>query len=427
MMTWQDDPKELSRGIASYILGSRREILVTVMDNVDRLDLVSQLNAFQLALSFMSITKGFIILQMRDETYERFKNQPPLDTYRSGIAFHVSPPRFVDVVKRRLELSLEYLTEHAEEIQRYTLESGMHISYPKSELGTFLREVYVELFERRHNISRVLEALAGRDVRRALEMFVSVMISGHLSSTAITSGVLGATSIPIREHSVLKILMRTDYRFVSDHSGYTANIFTFSPEWERPNNFINVEILYLLSAKRKLKGQIGLEGYFTCRHIANELQRIGYIPEDVLAGCNYLLNKQLITADHFSFRSVAFDDSVKILAAGWLHLRIFSERLEYLYGVLPTTPFTDEIAVQKIVLILNREQNSGNVPGHLKARAVQVSYEYLRGEHERLAGLSAFDEARGNGAAYVLKKIEHTVAHFHGEPTANEDIDPLDL
>jgi len=79
------------------------------MDNVDRLELKNQLDAFQLALWFMHKTRSFVILQMRDETYERYKNQPPLDTFRTGITFHITPPRFLDVVKKRLELSLEYL------------------------------------------------------------------------------------------------------------------------------------------------------------------------------------------------------------------------------------------------------------------------------------------------------------------------------
>ena len=154
--------------------------------------------------------------------------------------FTYPPPRFIDVVKRRLELSLEYLTLNAEDVQRYTLESGVRIAYPKTELGIFLREIYVDLFERRHNISRILEALAGWDVRRALEMFVSVITSGHLSTAAITSNLLGSRTMPIKEHAVLKILMRTDYRFASEHSGYVANILHFDKEWERPDNFILV-------------------------------------------------------------------------------------------------------------------------------------------------------------------------------------------
>ncbi|HVB57925.1 MAG TPA: type I restriction enzyme HsdR N-terminal domain-containing protein [Candidatus Acidoferrales bacterium] len=40
LANWQDDPEETARGIADYILGSRREALIAVMDNVDRLDLI---------------------------------------------------------------------------------------------------------------------------------------------------------------------------------------------------------------------------------------------------------------------------------------------------------------------------------------------------------------------------------------------------
>jgi hypothetical protein len=361
LISWQDNPSELARGLAEYVLGSRHELLVVVMDNVDRLDLNGQLQAFQLSLYFMELTRCFITLQMRDETYERFKDKPPLDTFRAGITFHISPPRFIDVVKRRLELSLEYLANEAQEVQRYTLESGLRISYPKTELGTFLREIYTELFERRHNISRVLEALAGRDVRRALEMFVSVITSGHLSETAITSNVMGARAFPIREHDVLKILMRTDYRFASENSGYIINIFHFEPEWQRPDNFILIEILYFLTANRKKKGEIGLEGYFSCRHVADELQRYGYVPEDTLGGLNYLLRKQLIAADHLNFSNVRFEDSVRILASGFMHVRVLSERLEYLYGVIPTTPFFYAPVAKHLSGIVERENRNGKV------------------------------------------------------------------
>jgi hypothetical protein len=102
LIKWQDNSIELARGIGNYVMGVRHdEVLIVVMDNVDRRDLQSQLNAFQLALWFMQQTRSFIILQMRDETYERYKDKPPLDTFKTGIAFHISPPRFIDVVKRR--------------------------------------------------------------------------------------------------------------------------------------------------------------------------------------------------------------------------------------------------------------------------------------------------------------------------------------
>jgi hypothetical protein len=425
---WQDDPKELTQGIANYILGIRHEMLVVVMDNVDRLDLAGQLTAFNVALSFMSLTKCFVMLQMRDETYERFKDKPPLDTYRSGITFHIAPPRFVDVVKRRLELSLEYLTGQATEVQRYTLESGMRISYPKSALGRFLGHLYLELFERRHNISRVLEALAGRDVRRALEMFVSVITSGHLSEASITSSVMGAGAIPIKEHNVLKILMRTDYRFASDQSGYIINVLGFNKEWERPDNFILVEALYYLTANRKKRGRIGLEGYFTCRHVADALQRYGYVPQDVLGALNYLLRKQLITADHMNQSAVTLDNSVHVLAGGFMHLRILPERLEYLYGILPTVPVADPIVANRIAEILRIENSTDNVLGSNKARAVRQLHQYLVAEHATLRNRNVCGDTETTGAAYILKKIAICLQHFYLKGVApSEESDALDL
>ena len=139
LMEWQDKPEVMAQGLAEYVIGSRHQALVVVMDNVDQLNLEDQLSAFRLTLWFLELTHAFIILQMRDETYERYKDKPPLDTFRTGVVFHISPPRFVDVVKRRLELSIEFLAKEKER-QRdrtYAIESGMRIRYSSGELEDF--------------------------------------------------------------------------------------------------------------------------------------------------------------------------------------------------------------------------------------------------------------------------------------------------
>jgi hypothetical protein len=427
LMAWQDDVKELTRGLAQYLLGSRQDILVVVMDNVDRLATKNQLDAFQLTLSFMAETRAFVILQMRDETYERFKDKPPLDTFRSGITFHISPPRFIDVVKKRLELSLQYLSKQADETQTYTLESGVRITYPKSELGNFLRELYLELFERRHNISRVLESLAGGDVRKALEMFVSVITSGHLSEMAITSNVWGAKTYPIKEHNVLKILMRTDYRFASEQSGIITNIFRFDRDWQKPDNFLLIEILYFLVMNRKKVGQIRLEGYWTGRHVMEELQKQGYIPEDTLAALNYLLKRQLITADHLSFRDVTKDDSVKISASGFMHIRFLPARLEYLFGVIPTTPVFDEHIANALAYYVERENTRGQLNANEKATAVEVFYKYLFEQKKNIRDKQPLGPVK-TGAALVLDMMNDHLQHFwHKQTSGSEPGAELDL
>ena len=430
LQKWQDDHIEYAIGLANQVLGQRQEVLIAVMDNVDRLDLKTQLDIFQLALWFMAQTKAFIILQMRDETYERFKFKPPLDTFRSGIAFHISPPRFIDVVRKRLDISLEYLSQRAPNTQSYSLPSGARIVVPTSELGRFLQELYVELFERRRNISRVMEALAGKDVRRALDMFVSIITSGHLGEDQITSSVRGGGEIRITEHNLLKILMRADYLLFSDGSGFVSNVFHFENEWNRPSNLLIPEILFYLASSRKRVGQIGVEGYFTVEHVCDAMQKFGFDPEDAAKAINHVLRANLIDADHMGNISVASSDSVKISASGYIHLRTLVERIEYLYGVLPATRITDDKALAIFADAISREMRLGDLSARSKVQVVGVFNDYLTAQARQIAEAAGrkFDlKDMNSGAAYVLRAMDRAIARFNSRAQTNStEPDPLD-
>jgi hypothetical protein len=412
LQKWQSDPQRLAFGICRHFAGERREVIVAVMDNVDRLNLDNQLAAFQLSLWFMDQTKAFVILQMRDETYERFKDRPPLDTFRSGVVFHIAPPRFLDVVKRRLELGLEYLANNTPETLAYYLGSGAKIIYPNSMVGEFLKGIYLELFDRKHNVSRILQGLAGRNVRRALDMFVSILNSGHLREEAITSTVKGAGGIAIPEYTILKILMRTEYRFFSENSGFVSNVFHFEDQWEQPNNFILPDILFWLCDNRKVRGEIGLEGFFSVAHIADVLQRRGFVREDVMGACSWLLRNQLIEADHMNQSKIELSDCVKVTASGFIHLRVLCERLEYLYGILTVTPISEQRVAEQIAESIRRENQSGYLGAFQVARCVEEFVKYLRREHSELS--KAYPEFGGDrtGSSFVIRQIESAISYF---------------
>lgn len=428
IVKWQDDPFASSEGLAEYINGVTGKSLIVVMDNVDKLDLDNQLDAFQLSLWFMHRSKSFIILQMRDETYERYKNKPPLDTFRSGIAFHISPPRFIDVVKRRLELGLEYLADHNVDHSEYVLDNSIRVKVPKGEIGAFLTSLYGALFGRRTNIARLLEALAGRDVRRALEMFVSLVTSGHLSTSAITSTVRGAGEFQIPEHTVIKILMRTDYRFFSEdnNTGFISNVFYYSNDWIIPDNFLVIEILYFLIMNRKTNGEIGLEGYFSVRRIQDEIGKLGYASEDIHAAINHLLSRQLIIAENFNFSAVSRDQSVKVLASGFMHLRILCSRIEYIYGVIPSVPISDRATAARLATYVNAE--SQRAPSsRQKAEAVKCLVDFLDDELQRTRVHNPFFDSSRSGASYVVNAIQNSLHRYYNQRPTSENEDQLDL
>lgn len=424
---WQSNSLTFAEGIANYVVGIKRKNLVVVMDNVDKMELQNQLDAFQLSLWFMKLSKGFIVLQMRDETYERYKNQPPLDTFRAGITFHIAPPRFIDVVKRRLELGIEFLAYHADEKQEFVLDNGVKVQMPKGELGNFLFKLYSIIFGSRNNVARILEALAGRDVRKALEMFVSIVTSGHLSTSAIMSNVRGAATIPISEYHIIRILMRGDYRFFSDNNHTISNIFHYDNGWLRPDNFLLSEILYFLCMNRKRRGELGLEGYFSVARICDEVQKFGYDRDDIIKATNFLLSNQLIVSDNFSHTQISVDNCVKIQAAGFIHLRILCERLEYLHGVIPVTPVADQQTAIRLADYINRENQRGESTTKEKVQAVEILHKFLKEELGRLREKNPFFDPKTSGAVYLLNSIEHAINRFYNSEIRQSDPNQLDL
>ncbi len=407
---WRQDHSRLALGISRHLQGDRDEVVIVVFDNVDRRDVENQLAAFQLALWFMDQMRCVVLLQMRDTTFEAHKNDKPLDTYKTGPIFHISPPRFIDVVKRRLELSLQVLGEQAPKQIRYTAPSGASISYSKDRAGDFLKGIYLELFQRTTNVSRILEALAGRNVRKALDMFMAIITSGHMPEDVIAGVATGAPMSKFPEHLVLKILMRQDYRFFSNHSGFVANIFYTSNEWERPNNLLIPELLFFLISQRKQTGDNGQMGYVAHTRLKDHLERFGYVRSDVDRAAQFLLEKELIEADSATTTTLSDTASVKATASGWAHMRILSARLEYVASVLPTTPVNDPGLMARVFDLLQIENRHGNLALSQKLGMVQGFKDYLSKQLAELKLHPGYSGEENNGAQYVLKKIEETIS-----------------
>ncbi|MBL0164986.1 MAG: hypothetical protein IPP82_15425 [Xanthomonadales bacterium] len=198
---------------------------MVVFDNADKRDRDQQLRVFQEVQAFRSDHKVFSILSLRDETYDRHKSEPPLDTYLAPFTFRITPPRFLDVVKRRLELLIEDLSVGLTKHLEFKIPSGAVVRYPSSDLGNFLISFYQSLFHPKREIRLVLEALAGRNVRVALQMFSDILMSGHLSGDKVFVARASGGAMHLPEKLVIRTLMRTKYRYFADSHGYVSNIF----------------------------------------------------------------------------------------------------------------------------------------------------------------------------------------------------------
>jgi hypothetical protein len=412
---WRQDPLRLTKGISRFLQGDCGHNLIVVFDNVDRRETTAQLTAFEAALWFMDQTRALVILQMRDSTFEAFKNEPPLDTYRSGQIFHISPPRFIDVVKRRLELSLEAIENEAPEQVKYRTSSGVQISYPKRRAGEFLRGIYVELFQGRTNLARILEALAGRNVRRALDMFMAILTSGHMPEDVIASVAQGNGFRSFPEFRILRALMRQDFRFFNNDTGFISNLFHCESKWVRPTNLLVPEILFYLIGRRKVRGDNGQMGFVAMSRVTGDLEKLGFVRSDIEDACRFALTKELIEVETSSLKTINEIDCVKATAGGWAHMRLLSSRIEYLAAILPTTAIDDEKFSSQIYDLMQTENRLGRPSYQRYIALVQELEKYLRQQHERLKVHPGYADMQNCGATYLLAKIEEALSYARKE------------
>lgn len=412
---WRLDPSKLTKGIARYLQGDRRENLIVVFDNVDRRDGKAQLAAFQTALWFMDQTKCLVLLQMRDSTFENFKHEPPLDTYKTGQVFHISPPRFIDVVKRRLELSLEALSQEAPEQVRFRTKSGASFQYPKSRAGDFLKGIYAELFVSPNNISRVLEALAGRNVRQALDMFMAIITSGHMPEAVIASVAQGIGYRSFPEYRAIRALMRQDYKYFNNHCGFVANIFNCDSSWERPSNLLIPEILFYLLGQRKAPGDNGQMGFVGLPRLLDQMETQGFIRADVSDALKFCLVKGLVEVETCSPDTIRDHDAIKATGSAWAHMRLLSSRLEYVTSVLPTTPINDEKLAARIYEAMQQESRGGEIRLHTSINLVEGFESYLKLQERSMRSHPGYNERRVTGSQYIIAKVEEALKFARNE------------
>jgi len=338
LLEWQSDSQKLAFCAIRYHNLTRDVPVIVNFDNVDRRDRDQQLRVFQTVQWFKAQAKCLCILSLRDETFDAFRNQPPLDAFLKPFAFRITAPRFVNVVKKRLQLAIEYLGTKASARLTYELKNGMRIEYPATNLGRYLLALYVSVFDQTRKIGLILEAISGRDTRRGLEMFTEILRSGYFPEDLIFSITEGKRRTMVPEWLIIRILMRTGHRLYSSKRGYIANILDFNEEGKSGNCFITSEILEHLAQRRKQVFAFSIEGYLQVEFIAQDLSRLAYDRDDILSCMLQLLERGLVVADHQKLKSLNFSDYVKITASGYYHLRFLSTRWEYLSNIAIDTP-----------------------------------------------------------------------------------------
>ncbi len=257
----QDRVKHAS-AIARTLCAERGKLLVLVLDNCDKGDRDEQLAVFQIVRWIQTWLKCLVFLPIRDVTYHAHKNRPPLDTVIKDFIFRIESPPFGMVLRDRIKTALKQAgVTYGGQMLSYQLESGVKVVYPPTEVGFYLACIYRSLFEHDRLLRKMLVGLAGRDIRKAMEIFLDFCKSGHIGSKEFLKirVLKGEYSLPYKV--VTRVLLRLNRRFYDGNESHLKNLFQCDPDDPRPDHFVRLAILRWLASRFRLKGPTGVKAF----------------------------------------------------------------------------------------------------------------------------------------------------------------------
>ncbi|MCM1295478.1 MAG: type I restriction enzyme HsdR N-terminal domain-containing protein [Muribaculaceae bacterium] len=383
LFSWKEDLHLYVSCIAGY-LSSMQKNIVIVFDNVDRLSTDTQIQLFQISQWLTNQTQSLGIMDIRDTTYELFKDRPPLDAFANGNNFYISSPSILQVINKRLDIAAETIRNLSRTTELTALlPCGMTATYNLDSLERYFHAIYALISIGYGKM--IINSLSNKSIRNVLNVFSQVIKSGHINvEKFIISSYNSAgknDTVRISESELIKALMRQNYKYYTNNTtNIIHNIFGSIEQLERNNSFLIILCLLFLSKNFNSTGDNGFKGIFSCNTIVNHLEKYGFLKNDILKVLNTLLKKDLIYSDKSMSEDLDMNDLIQISASGYLHLKFLSTRLEYLASCAFTALIADKDVATRIGKIWFLSEHAKDINLNHKKEAANLLIDSLEKE-----------------------------------------------
>lgn len=370
-----------------YCGTERGKLVVIVLDNCDKRTLPEQLLMFQAAQWLQNEFRSLIILPLREETYDNYRDRPPLDTALKDMVFRIEPPLFNYVLHSRVQLVLKEMIRHnGNSTLSYSLPNGFNVEYGKDERSYYLTSIVNSIFVHDAQIRRMIVGLSGRNIRRALELFLEFCTSGHITEDEFFKirQSEGRYALPL--HIVTRVLLRLNRRFYDSDNSYLKNIFSAAKDDERVNYFTRFSILKWFYVKFNSSGPTGLKGFFPLSDVKSGLVKFGFSPDVINREVDYLLQGQCLISEDFRDSGITDEDLLRLSSAGFVHLDMLSN-ISYLAAIAEDTHFSDEGLARRISERMGSVQHQYNK--EMVSSNAKEFVDYLESHRSNIADFSS--------------------------------------
>jgi hypothetical protein len=310
-----------------------------LIDNVDRGTPEFEKIVFQLGQGLARNTGSVVVTSLRETTFHNGKVGGFLDVARHTVVT-ISPPSFVEVVKKRFLYVQHRLPNDGKLSKRFGAALG---TIPPDRVFDFAEIMSEMLLGEGGEIRDCIQALAGTNIRRALEFLEDFATSPHTDLNRLFSEYRAAeksrrTDVGTSIDAFLRSVMRKNGVRYREDGSKIANIFQVSARIVA-SHFNAIRILQLLSwqgrqAREAEDIQIGA--------LLDELGAIGYSAKNVLAVLNHIGKFNLVLSLSKPEPPWSATDVIRLGAAGRYYLDEMVYRREYIQNVVDDTVIYDE-------------------------------------------------------------------------------------
>ncbi|MDR0251422.1 MAG: ATP-binding protein [Burkholderiales bacterium] len=321
-----------------HISKARRKQVIICIDNVDQREQKDQEQAFLAAQEFAASWSALVLISIRPRTYFASKSSGSISAYPQRI-LTVSPPRIDLVLEKRLQFSLNVAEG------RVPIERLKSITMNLDSIAVFLKALINSLKSNRE-LTELLVNITGGNIREAVELIKGFMGSANVDSEKIIRIMREDKSgyvIPL--HEFTKQALLGSFSHYDAKSSLAYNLFDLIYPNEREHFLCSILISFLISDCPK-KNQ---EGFIETSTILSEMQRCGYVRDQVEHALRRLTNKKLIeTTERLTFNEGLqgligdLPLSFRVTTIGAYHIKRWAPSFPYMDAMVFDTPILNE-------------------------------------------------------------------------------------
>lgn len=283
LLAQMDDMSTYLPKALEWMKRSWRRQIVIFLDNVDQRSTDDQNQVFLISNELAAVWPATVFVTLRPETFYTSEREGAISGYHPRV-FTISPPRAEVMLERRVKFALTQLRSSG---RMDSFPSG--ISVDSDSLETFL-EILQHNFGRNEPLIRLVDNLAGGNMRTALKFTTDFMGSGHINTAKMIERQNQAGTYNIPVHEFIRSIMYGDTRFYDPNSSPVANLFRLTGI----NGTEHFLVPLLLAFVQRTGDSDTQYGYVAAGAIYRSMQELGFEAAEISLALSFCARFNLL-------------------------------------------------------------------------------------------------------------------------------------